>query len=172
MEVKSAVRVRRALRDFAPPPAHHPHGAGLLTASRVEGLSWQGCQRKQIWAGQPIFATPKAGRTLTGIDVDDLGGLLEVQEEGQATLLLLVMQGRNPVYGLLPAANLFLLTFSRLLSYIRPSMGAYARALMVNPLSRSLSHQVLNGTQGFSGFPAVGSNRSSSALGCSFSGNR
>ena len=49
--------------------------------------------------GGRIVATPKAGGTLTNAHVDDLGGLLEVQEEGQATLLLLVVRARKPASG-------------------------------------------------------------------------
>ena len=45
------------------------------------------------------MATPETGRTLMGVEVDDRGGLLEVQEEGQATLLLPVARGRNPASG-------------------------------------------------------------------------
>ena len=46
--------------------------------------------------GYPSSGLPAAPEQATASDSAALPGRLEVQEEGPATLLLLVMQGRNP----------------------------------------------------------------------------
>ena len=47
----------------------------------------------------PSSGLPAAPEQATASDSAALSGRLEVQEEGPATLLLLVMQGRNPASG-------------------------------------------------------------------------
>ena len=47
----------------------------------------------------PSSGPPAAPEQAKGINSAVLPGRLEVQEEGPATLLLLVMQGRNPASG-------------------------------------------------------------------------